>query len=169
MDEIIGALVVQHYEDELAYTEKDLEILQFVSSQIGLSIETKRAHDDVNVEKAYFEQLYEGSPETIVLTSNHGKLIRVNSEFEKLFGYAPEEAIGNYIDELIVPNGYLKEARSISRKVAKGGKIHVETIRQHKDGTRYRYQSWEPPLSLGVNSLVYTASTGILQTGRKPI
>jgi len=125
MDEIIGALVVQHYEDEQAYTEKDLEILQFVSSQIGLSIETKRAHDEVNVEKAYFEQLFEGSPETIVLTSNHGKLIRVNSELENLFGYTPEEAIGNYIDELIVPNEYLKEARSISRKVAKGEKILV--------------------------------------------
>ncbi len=152
-DEIIGALVVQHYEDELAYTEKDLEILQFVSSQIGLSIETKRAHDDVNVEKAYFEQLYEGSPETIVLTSNHGRLIRVNSEFEKLFGYTPEEAIGNYIDELIVPNEYLKGARSISRKVAKGEKIQVETIRQHKDGSQIQVSIMGTPIVIGSKQL----------------
>jgi PAS domain S-box-containing protein len=148
-DEIIGALVVQHYEDELAYTEKDLEILQFVSSQIGLSIETKRAHDDVNVEKAYFEQLFEGSPETIVLTSNHGKLIRVNSEFQKLFGYAPEEAIGNYIDELIVPNNQLREARSISRKVAKGEKIQVESVRQHKDGSQILVSIMGTPIVIG--------------------
>jgi len=148
-DEIIGALVVQHYEDELAYTEKDLEILQFVSSQIGLSIETKRAHDDVNVEKAYFEQLFEGSPETIVLTSNHGKLIRVNSEFEKLFGYAPEEAIGNYIDELIVPNNHMKKARSISRKVAKGEKIQVETVRQRKDGSQILVSIMGTPIVIG--------------------
>jgi len=148
-DEIIGALVVQHYEDELAYTEKDLEILQFVSSQIGLSIETKRAHDDVNVEKAYFEQLFEGSPETIVLTSNHGKMIRVNSEFEKLFGYAPEEAIGNYIDELIVPNNHLREARSISRKVAKGEKIQVETVRRHKDGRQILVSIMGTPIVIG--------------------
>ncbi len=152
-DEIIGALVVQHYEDELAYTEKDLEILQFVSSQIGLSIETKRAYDDVSVEKAYFEQLYEGSPETIVLTSNHGKLIRVNSEFEKLFGYAPEEAIGNYIDELIVPNEYLKGARSLSRKVAKGEKIQVETIRQHKDGSQIQVSIMGTPIVIGSKQL----------------
>ena len=148
-DEIIGALVVQHYEDELAYTEKDLEILQFVSSQIGLSIETKRAYDDVHVEKAYFEQLFEGSPETIVLTSNHGKLIRVNSEFEKLFGYATEEAIGNYIDELIVPNDHLKEARSISRKVANGEKIQIETIRQHKDGSHFQVAVMGTPIVIG--------------------
>ncbi len=148
-DEIIGALVVQHYEDEFAYTEKDLEILQFVSSQIGLSIETKRAHDEVNIEKAYFEQLFEGSPETIVLTTNHGKLIRVNSEFEKLFGYTPEEAIGNYIDELIVPNEYLKGARSISRKLANGKKIQLETLRQHKDGSQILVAVMGTPIVIG--------------------
>ncbi|KPL15105.1 MAG: hypothetical protein AMS23_01205 [Bacteroides sp. SM1_62] len=148
-DEIIGALVVQHYEDEFAYTEKDLEILQFVSSQIGLSIETKRAYDDIHIEKAYFEQLFEGSPETIVLISNHGKLIRVNSEFEKLFGYTQEEAIGNYIDELIAPNDHLKEARSISRKVAKGEKIQVETVRQHKNGSRIQVSVMITPIVIG--------------------
>ena len=88
--EIIGALVVQNYEDEFAYGEKDLEILQFVSSQISLSVETRRAYDEVQVEKAYFEQLFEGSPETVVVTDNDGVLLRVNSEFEKLFGYHPE-------------------------------------------------------------------------------
>lgn len=148
-DEIIGALVVQHYEDEYAYTEKDLEVLQFVSAQIGLSIETKRAYEEVTIEKAYFEQLFEGSPETIVLTSNHGKLIRVNSEFEKLFGFNPEEAIGNYIDELIVPNEYLKGARSITRKAAKGEKIQIETIRQHKDGSKIQVSVMGTPIIIG--------------------
>jgi PAS domain S-box-containing protein len=133
-DEIIGALVVQNYEDEQAYSEKDLEILQFVSSQISLSIETRRAYDEVQVEKAYFEQLFEGSPETVVLTDNDGILLRVNSEFEKLFGYTQEEAIGKFIDELIVPVDLSYEARNISKKVANGEKILTETIRQHKDG-----------------------------------
>ncbi len=132
--EIIGGLVVQNYEDEFAYTEKDLEILQFVSSQISLSIETKRAYDEVQVEKAYFEQLFEGSPETVVLTDNDGRLLRVNNEFEKLFGYSNEESIGQFIDELIVPENLYSEADSISKTVARGEKIRTETIRQHKDG-----------------------------------
>ncbi len=133
-EEIIGALVVQNYEDEHAYTEKDLEILKFVSSQISLSIETRRAYDEVQVEKAYFEQLFEGSPETVVLTDNDGILLRVNSEFEKLFGYTAEEAIGHYIDKLIVPEELYEEASDISGRVAKGEKILTETIRKHKDG-----------------------------------
>ena len=61
-EEIIGALVVQHYENENAYSERDLEFLEFVSNQIGLSIETKKAYDETKIEKAYFEQLFENSP-----------------------------------------------------------------------------------------------------------
>ena len=134
-EEIIGALVVQNYEDELAYTEKDLEILQFVSSQISLSIQTRRAYDEMELERAYFEQLFEGSPETVVLTKNDGTLIRVNNEFEKLFGYSAEEALGKKIDELIVPGELNAEARQISTRVANGGKILLETLRQHKNGS----------------------------------
>ena len=134
-DEIIGALVVQHYEDENAYTEQDLEILKFVSVQIGQSVETKRAYEEVQVEKAYFEQLFEGSPETIILTDNEGKLLRVNSEFQNLFGFSPEEILGEDINKLIVPENFKDEAEDISKKVANGEKILFETIRQHKDGS----------------------------------
>ncbi len=39
----IGALVLQHYETEGAYTQRDLELLSSVGRQIGLVIERKRA------------------------------------------------------------------------------------------------------------------------------
>ena len=39
----IGVLVVQHYEDECAYNERDLEFLMSVGSQIALAIERKQA------------------------------------------------------------------------------------------------------------------------------
>jgi PAS domain S-box-containing protein len=40
--EVIGALVVQDYHSRTAFTEKNREMLEFVSSQIGLAIERKR-------------------------------------------------------------------------------------------------------------------------------
>jgi PAS domain S-box-containing protein len=39
----IGVLVVQHYEDQLAYDQKDLEFLMSVGSQIALAIERNQA------------------------------------------------------------------------------------------------------------------------------
>jgi len=147
-EEIIGALVVQNYEDENAFTAEDLEMLTFVSNQIGLSIETKRAHDDVQVEKAYFEQLFESSPEIVVLTDNEGKLLRVNHEFELLFKYNEQEAIGRYIDELIVPAELIEEATSISTQVARGENIRMETIRHDKFGSRFHVSLLGTPVEI---------------------
>ena len=42
---VIGAVSVQHYTEESAYTEKDLEILEFASGQIAVAIERKQAEE----------------------------------------------------------------------------------------------------------------------------
>ena len=47
---VIGVLAVQHYEDEDAYDERDLEFLSSVGNQIALAIERKRA--ECELEKA---------------------------------------------------------------------------------------------------------------------
>src|SRR3989440_279892 len=44
---VIGVLVVQHYEDKHAYTERDLEFLSTVGDQIALAIERKRAEREL--------------------------------------------------------------------------------------------------------------------------
>ncbi len=44
-DRVIGAVSVQHYTDESAYTEKDLAVLEFASGQIAVAIERKQAEE----------------------------------------------------------------------------------------------------------------------------
>lgn len=148
-EEIIGALVVQHYESENAYTEQDLEILKFASTQISHSIETKRAYDEVQIEKAYFEQLFENSPETIVLTDIEGHLLKVNNEFEKLFGFTAEETLGKKIDDLIAPGDQYKEATSISERVGRGEKVMIETVRQDNKGNQIHVSLLGTPIEIG--------------------
>ena len=46
-DKIIGVLAVQSYEDINAYNYDDLDMLEFVSSQISLSIERKKVEQDI--------------------------------------------------------------------------------------------------------------------------
>jgi len=43
----IGALVVQSYHNPEAYSQKDVEVLEFVSHQISLSIQRKKAEQDL--------------------------------------------------------------------------------------------------------------------------
>ena len=42
-----GAIVVQSYDDPFAYTEKDKQMLEFIASQISISIERKRAEEEL--------------------------------------------------------------------------------------------------------------------------
>lgn len=44
---IIGVLAVQSYEDENAFTENDMKMLEFVSDQISLSIHRKKSEDEL--------------------------------------------------------------------------------------------------------------------------
>src|ERR1700689_4747624 len=58
----LGLLVVQHYENENAYTERDLEFLGSVGGQIALAIERKRAEEKVRESEARLRVLVEQLP-----------------------------------------------------------------------------------------------------------
>ncbi len=58
----IGVLVVQHYEDEDAYTERDQEFLGSVGGQIALAIERKRSEEKVRESEARLRVLVEQLP-----------------------------------------------------------------------------------------------------------
>ncbi len=133
--EVIGVVAVQSYEDENLYTKDDLEILQFVSGQLAIAISHKRAEDAQRIERAYFEQLFENSPESIVLVNNESRILRLNEEFTKTFGYTIEEARNKNIDELLTRGEYGKEAKGVTSKIAEGETVALETIRWHKNGT----------------------------------
>lgn len=49
--DVIGALVIQDYEKSDAYSENDLEIMKFVSNQVALSIEKRRAEEELRTAK----------------------------------------------------------------------------------------------------------------------
>ena len=52
-----------------------------------------------------FERLFESSPDGIVLTDREGRIVRVNSQTESMFGYGREELQGQPV-ELLVPERF---------------------------------------------------------------
>jgi PAS domain S-box-containing protein len=79
-----------------------------------------------------------GSAPTAIATVDGGGVIRdVNPAFERLFGYAVEEALGHELDELLVPDGARAEAKQYEDRVLGGGEtLVVEVERRRKDGRR---------------------------------
>ena len=49
-----------------------------------------------------FEKIFESAPDAIVVTDRQGRIVRVNGEAEKLFGYGPNELRGQLV-EILVP------------------------------------------------------------------
>ena len=82
-----------------------------------------------------FKRLFQEIPEAIVISDNYGRILQVNREFSLLFGYGEEEVRGRLIDDLVAPEDYLDEAKTITEAVAHGQKFSIEAVRRRKDGT----------------------------------
>src|SRR5882762_918799 len=90
---------------------------------------------DLDVEKAYLEQIVENAPEAISILDLELCIVRINDEFTRLFGFADDETEGKVIDTLIVPPDRSAETVWIAESVGQGKKLSLETRRQRKDGS----------------------------------
>ncbi len=97
--------------------------------------ETKNAQELVQLERAYFEQLFESSPEGIVVLDHNDCVIRCNLEFTNIFGYLQSELVGNPINNFIVPEDLKDEGQGLTQIVADGKTLMHETQRKRKDGS----------------------------------
>jgi len=103
---------------------------------IGRDItDRKHAEEETQRERAFFDQLVETAPEGIAIADPQGRIMRVNAEFVRMFGYGVDEAVGQCLDDLVAPPTRQEEAREITRSAGQGEKTLLETVRRRKDGT----------------------------------
>src|SRR6266404_5590986 len=91
--------------------------------------------NDPAIHKAYLEQLVECAPEAISILDVRHQITRINSEFTRLFGFTPPEALGQQLSTLIVPADRSAETVWIKELVQQGQRVTLETRRQRKDGS----------------------------------
>ena len=97
--------------------------------------ERKRAEEDLYVQTSYLERLFNSAPEAIVWHDNDDKVVNVNDEFTRMFGYSREEAIGKPINDLVASRELRGEAEILSRSVGHGQRVEADSRRKRKDGT----------------------------------
>jgi two-component system, cell cycle sensor histidine kinase and response regulator CckA len=86
-------------------------------------------------EKTYYDQIIENAPEAISIVDMERKILRINGEFTRLFGFRAEEALGKRLDQLIVPPDRYTETAWIGESIKVQNKLSLETCRQRKDGS----------------------------------
>ncbi len=97
--------------------------------------ELKLAQEELQKQTSRLDQLFEQSPEAVVVLSTEDRIVRVNKEFTRMFGYEPDEVLQRPINELIVPEAEIESSRAYTRLLQEGGRVEVETVRRRKDGT----------------------------------
>jgi PAS domain S-box-containing protein len=102
LSEVIGVLVVQHYEDANAYSERELQFLTSVAGQIALAIERKRSEEALRESESKFKELFDDAPVAYHELDREGRISRVNLTEQRLLGYTAAELHGRYVWEFIV-------------------------------------------------------------------
>jgi two-component system cell cycle sensor histidine kinase/response regulator CckA len=88
-----------------------------------------------DLQRQFLEQLFENSPDALLIIDPSFRTLCVNREFERLFGYSASESLGQSIDPLILPPDRAAEAVWIAQCLESGQQITLETQRRHRDGT----------------------------------
>jgi PAS domain S-box-containing protein len=88
----IGVLVVQHYQNESAYDQRDLEFLDSAGGHIALAIERVRAEESVRKSESMFRLLFSHTPLPMwVFDTETLRFLQVNEAATKQYGYSEEE------------------------------------------------------------------------------
>jgi PAS domain S-box-containing protein len=92
--------------------------------------------DRLQKERTLLDELFEQTPQAVALMNGDRRLVRVNREFTRIFGYTPQETVGRRLSELIVPGESQDEGFRHWDLAMRGQRVDVETVRQRKDGSR---------------------------------
>ncbi len=76
--------------------------------------------------------LFENAPMGIVMLGFDDEILKINKGFEQMFGYTPNEVVGRYINDVIVPDNLAEEGANLSKGSAMGKALYSETERVSK-------------------------------------
>ncbi len=130
----IGVMVVQSYIEGIRFNQGDLQILDFVSTQVAMTIERKRAEQALRENEEKYHALVEVASSAIFLETLSGDILDCNSTACSMLGYTRDELLGLNVRALLSEEMNRRMEQTMDLEMELGG-IHWETYNRHKNGT----------------------------------
>ena len=108
---------------------------EFLEGFISDITNQKRLEAKLKLQTAKLEGLLDVAPEGIAVLDESQNVTRINPEFCRLFGYAPEEVLGRFLYDLIIPEDQKQGGPGCIQKLYSGKQVLEETFLKRKDGS----------------------------------
>jgi diguanylate cyclase (GGDEF)-like protein/PAS domain S-box-containing protein len=95
----------------------------------------------------FLEHLLNAAPEAIMITRG-SKILHINREFETLFGYNADEALGQNTYDILIPETRRHEFDILEHTMQLHGRASMETVRLHKSGELIDVSILVAPISM---------------------
>ncbi|MEA3442271.1 MAG: PAS domain S-box protein, partial [Chloroflexota bacterium] len=94
----------------------------------------KKMEQEIAIQRAHLSSIFEYSREGMVTLGKGDTILEANKGFQDIYGYTIEEIRGKRLDDLIVPERFKEEGKTLDQR-ALARFATYETIRKRKDGT----------------------------------
>src|ERR1700712_3674045 len=98
--------------------------------------------------KSAGEALFDAAPAAMAVPCD-GKLLHINREFTRLFGYDAAACLGHDIDELLLPGDRPHEGEILYDSVATEGRASIESTRKNAEGGILAVSVLVAPIEVG--------------------
>ncbi|MCK4510149.1 PAS domain S-box protein, partial [bacterium] len=122
--EIIGALVVQSYDDRNEFGEADKEMLEFVSEQIGFAIEHTRAESELKSSEAEKRAILDAVPDMMFRIDKGGIFRSYDAPGDALLAMPPEAFLDKHVRE-VFPDPFAARIETSIADVLRTGEMQL--------------------------------------------
>ena len=151
-DKVTGVVAVHSYTNKSLYTEKDIEIFEFVADEIALSIIHKQAEKALQESEKQLQTLIDNMPDFVCLKDRDSRWLLANEASIRIFQLEGIDYLGKKDSELAELNSKLRGSfltckESDARVWKEGALIHGEEMIPDADGSVRVYDVTKVPVS----------------------
>ncbi|MHB1294594.1 MAG: PAS domain S-box protein [Anaerolineae bacterium] len=116
---IIGVVSVQSENDASTFSSGDMELLQYVSSQIAGALERQQAEKALRDSEQRYRSIYETAANLIIAVDADGMIVDCNSRSLSTLGYSQDAMIGQPLSMVLHPES-VAPAQAAVQQVLRG-------------------------------------------------